>query len=636
MSRARRADVLVGIFLVVALALTFAVVRGIKTHGWVGGERYPLRIVFAELSESLPNGSPVRLAGVTVGRVDKVWLSSPEEIGGVPESYGAADQVVVVECRVAKGTVVREDYRVTVSSGFPLGETFVDIMPTRSRTRALSAGEVLIGEVAPSVTDIAPLVAQSLDQVNRASENVAKAALLIGHTAEDVGSAAGYVGSAAKDVTTGVGALTGLIASARGDIHATFLTLNETAKSVASITQSLEPLVTDKQFTENLRLGVTTLADTGEHMVRVAQSLDALIGGEENQQRMQRTLDAMEQTMTTLEQVAANVARVANNPENAANLESMLEDSASAAENMSKLTADMREIVGREGLKEDVAQITQSLSSASASIDKLLSDPKLNEDIRASASNIAEATGSLNEMMDDELKGNVRSTVSDLSAAAAEIRRLLTETNATRDFEAAMSGLRETSATLAEFARGLRGTAEGAGSRPAGDAPPSAEGSSRAPANGRLGQTMDAARREIEFLDRNFDRSALEANEDVLYSPTDGRFSTNFTAEVRRRGRLGASFGLFDIGRTNRVKFQVNRPWGDVVGRAGVYDSTAGIGADWWASDRTVLSADLYNANRPDVDLQLTHRIGEHIRINARVENLLRDRDAMFGLGWHF
>ena len=121
-----RTEVRVGIVVIVAMLLLFVFLRALRTRALWGAER-EITVVFAELGESLPSGSAVKLAGVRIGSVNRLDLVSPAEVGGVPEDLASAPVVVALRCRINDEAELREGYRATVKSGFPLGEPHVEI-----------------------------------------------------------------------------------------------------------------------------------------------------------------------------------------------------------------------------------------------------------------------------------------------------------------------------------------------------------------------------------------------------------------------------------------------------------------------------------------------------------------------------
>ncbi|HQK93609.1 MAG TPA: MlaD family protein [Armatimonadota bacterium] len=622
MTPAARTEVKVGAMVIVAVALLFGALRAIKNHGLTAGHM-PVSIIFGELTESLPPGSPVKLAGVTVGRVDTMELVLPQEVTAVPAGFEDAGIVVRLRCRIQRAARLRQGYQATVRSGFPLGQTFVDIMPTRQSGPLLDPGGTLVGYVAPGMMDIAPMTAEALQEIRRAAEGIA--------------TATRSIESAATDVGTGARAIEKTMYQGSAEISRLATSVAAAANSVAEVTRGLRQFTTDGTLAADAKKGVSALAKTGEHLTRVAETLDDLLSSEGGKSRMQTVLESAERTATELERITRDVSAITGDTGNRVHLKSMLEDAAKASANLAAMSDDVRQMFGREGLKDEVARIMASVESASAkldrvagSLDELTSDDRLKADVRATASGLASAAGRLDRMMDEELESGVREVsrslhqlTEDLTVTAREARRLLMDSGTSGNMEQAMRSLREAADLILDMARDVD----------------QATGPSQ---SGGLGQfTRDAVGimpdvKEALKVAKKVEHSTLDIHEDLLYSVRDRRFSTYFDVDWMGRNDTGAVLGMGDVGRTNWVRAQLSHRAGEFTGRFGLNHTTAGVGVDWRPSRRSVLSLDVYNGNAPDLDLRAVQMIGDHVRLVGGADQLGRSPNWLLGVGYRF
>lgn len=138
--RERNIELKVGILVVVALALFagFVFVLGeFRT-----GDRRVIEIDF-ETSADLQIGAPVKIAGITVGKVSGVsfWGGKTDEATTRPVQVRVALQV-----DSTMADAVREDARAYISTLGILGEKYVEIEPGSFDSPALPEGGILIGE----------------------------------------------------------------------------------------------------------------------------------------------------------------------------------------------------------------------------------------------------------------------------------------------------------------------------------------------------------------------------------------------------------------------------------------------------------------------------------------------------------
>jgi len=622
MTPAARTEVRVGALAIVAVVLLFGALRAIKSHGLTAGHM-PVSVIFGELTESLPPGSPVKLAGVTVGRVDKMELVLPQEAPAVPAGFESAGMVVRLRCRIQRAARLRQGYQATVRSGFPLGQTFVDIMPTRESGPLLDPGGTLIGYVAPGMMDIAPMTAEALQEIRRAAEGIATAT----HSIE----------SAATQVGTGARAIETTMYKGSAEVSRLAASVASAANSVAEVTRGLRQFTADDKLAEDAKRGVAALAKTGDHLTRVAETLDELLTNEGNKSRMQTVLESAERTATELERITRDAAAITGDADNRNHLKSMLDDAARASANLAAMSDDLRQVTGRDGFKDEVARIMASVESATAkldraagSLDELASDDRLKADVRSTASGLASAAGRLDRMIDDELESGVREAskslhqlTDDLTVSAREARRLLVDSGTSENMEQAMKSLREAADLILDMARDV-------------------DQATGPPQSGGLGQfARDAVGimpdvKEALKVAKKVEHSTLDIHEDLLYSLRDRRFSTYFDVDWMGRNDTGAVLGMGDVGRTNWVRAQLSHRAGEFTGRFGLNHTTAGLGVDWRPSRRSILSLDVYNGNAPDLDLRAVQMIGDHVRLVGGVDQLGRSPNWLLGAGYRF
>ncbi len=128
----QRRDFLVGLFIIGAalLAVLFFWVMGM--FSFVGGNpRFHLRFAFAGGVEV---GSPVRVSGVKVGRVEGI-----EFLSQIEGADGAAIEITISVAPKALG-VIREDSRFFVNIAGIIGERYVEISPGTAGSNILPQG----------------------------------------------------------------------------------------------------------------------------------------------------------------------------------------------------------------------------------------------------------------------------------------------------------------------------------------------------------------------------------------------------------------------------------------------------------------------------------------------------------------
>lgn len=129
-------ETVVGFFVILGLvSFAFLAVK-LGGAGAVSGDTYSLEARFTS-SSGLKTGDSVEVAGVTVGRITKIYLDT--------EEY---ESIVVME--LPKSIEVQEDAIASIRSSGLIGGKFVKIEPGGSDV-VLAAGETIV-ETEPSVS----------------------------------------------------------------------------------------------------------------------------------------------------------------------------------------------------------------------------------------------------------------------------------------------------------------------------------------------------------------------------------------------------------------------------------------------------------------------------------------------------
>ena len=131
----------VGVFVLLALAVLAGLVTKAGDFYWKPG--YVVRIVFPAAS-GIEAGSPVKLAGVTVGEVQEIYVVR-----------GADGQTQVeLRCWINQGVYLEEDAEPRLTTMGLLGEKYVEIFPGTSGNKPVGNQGLLAGRSASSIDDV--------------------------------------------------------------------------------------------------------------------------------------------------------------------------------------------------------------------------------------------------------------------------------------------------------------------------------------------------------------------------------------------------------------------------------------------------------------------------------------------------
>ena len=149
----------VGVFVVAALALLAVLV--IKVGDFYLKPGYMIRIIFETVS-GIDTGSPVRLAGVTIGDVKDIHVLRNAE--GETEAE--------IRAWINAGVHIEEDAKPCVTSMGFLGEKYIEIFPGSSGTKPVEDGGVLMGKGHSNMDDVLMSGQRLIGKMDYAMDNV--------------------------------------------------------------------------------------------------------------------------------------------------------------------------------------------------------------------------------------------------------------------------------------------------------------------------------------------------------------------------------------------------------------------------------------------------------------------------------
>lgn len=128
------------------LAIVFAWFLGAFSSIFGG---FPINLRFNYVG-GLQNGSPVRLAGVTVGKIEKVeFLRTPEKIEG-----GEVNLAVKIRVKKRVSENIREDSKFFINMSGIIGDRYLEITPGSSKSPPIKRGEIVRGIDPPRIDQL--------------------------------------------------------------------------------------------------------------------------------------------------------------------------------------------------------------------------------------------------------------------------------------------------------------------------------------------------------------------------------------------------------------------------------------------------------------------------------------------------
>jgi phospholipid/cholesterol/gamma-HCH transport system substrate-binding protein len=274
MSSTAKYELQAGVFLLIALAMFCVSIFILGKDRQVFSEQVPYQTTFRDI-KGLNPGAPVRLGGITIGRVASIKFASDIK-----------DPNVYVELLVNEEFAprLRTDATATIDTQGLLGDRFVTVVGGTSPT-----------QLDPKIK-IAPIeasdIGQAMGQIGTVMDNTAQITTKInsilseieGAPLDDLTRTINSVSAIADEIKNGKGLLSGLIYNPQG--KETVGSISETAKALAEASSGIADIATQvksgKGLLNNLIYGespqgmsdlIASLNRTASHLETASQAL---------------------------------------------------------------------------------------------------------------------------------------------------------------------------------------------------------------------------------------------------------------------------------------------------------------------------------------------------------------------------
>ena len=149
----------VGLFVLLALGILVYLVARAGDFNMKPG--YTVRFVFSFV-QGIDPGTPVKLAGVTVGEVKQIQV--------VRNPQGETQ--VEVSTWLAQGVYIEDDAKAIIKSLGMLGDKYIEILPGTPGNKMIGNGGTVIGKSPFAIEDIAEGTRQLIGQLQSVAQNV--------------------------------------------------------------------------------------------------------------------------------------------------------------------------------------------------------------------------------------------------------------------------------------------------------------------------------------------------------------------------------------------------------------------------------------------------------------------------------
>jgi phospholipid/cholesterol/gamma-HCH transport system substrate-binding protein len=300
--QSKREQVLVGLFVLIAVAVLFATV--FMMSGAFGKSTKQFHAYFP-FAGGLDAGATVRYAGgPKVGRVDRVQLD--------PKNPGLLDVIFSVQSDLP----VKTDSGAKIMSLSPLGDNHLEILPGSAQASRAASGALLpsqkyvdFNSLTAQLNDLNPQAQELLRNLNDRTTEVKETIARV----NDLLSPQNRANLAATIANT-----RGLIEENRPQVKATLRNIN-------AVSEKLQPLLED-------------FRKTSEDANRTLDHIDAMVG--ENRADVRQAVVELRRTLTNMTDATAHIDQALD--VNSENIDELLDNMRHVSENLKEFTATIK------------------------------------------------------------------------------------------------------------------------------------------------------------------------------------------------------------------------------------------------------------------------------------------------------
>ncbi|MHB9131682.1 MAG: MlaD family protein [Armatimonadota bacterium] len=332
-------EVRVGIMTLIGLVLLVLLIMSLTRWGQ-DRNTYAFTILFRQ-AQGLQSGADVRVAGVTVGYVESVGLDR-------------ATNLAAVTVRVNRSVRIREGYQFTVGMGGIVGEHFIEITPTETKSALLKDGDRVTGTETPDINSVVANASSLIDELKITTKSVNS---IVGskENQRKITQALDNIVVTSKNAAEMSAVLNRLMVHNQVSIDRIVANLTDVSNDARKVSSLLTVQLTKSESIHNLDIATANAVRISERLESIARSIDALLSDEELSRGLKESVGHMKQASVDLELLLVEARQAA------AGVPTILTNLQKASANVEKASADLPEITKpfREIAPETAANIKQ-------------------------------------------------------------------------------------------------------------------------------------------------------------------------------------------------------------------------------------------------------------------------------------
>jgi len=309
----------------IAVVLAVAAFVGVRIYVYELGFKtstYPVVVDFKDVQD-LEEGANVRMAGVRIGKVDRIFLKRENtSFAGRPGAPKLGEVVAEVVLRIRAGKTIPADSTFRITTGGLIGERYVDIIPGRSsRNLPLRYANGAIipapGTQMPQLDDMLVKAYQLADQTSVIAANLQSATDAIDKLIRDQ--------------------------RLNRDLRQAMANVAVATRRANVILADIDRMVV--RNSPNITRAARNIADTTESFKELAGVVHGLVTESDLQETLKETMAHLRSAAASMDQTAANIASLSGDKAMRADIKETVASLRQSAQNTREITETVNEAV---------------------------------------------------------------------------------------------------------------------------------------------------------------------------------------------------------------------------------------------------------------------------------------------------
>lgn len=265
MAQQRSAEIRVGIFVVVCLAVVAVMILKFGKYERFAGKTYEITVVFPNVG-GIPKDANVMYGGIGVGKVRDIYLDQTGKLR------------VNVKLAIFEGVKIRKDAKFVINTSGLLGDRYIDVIPQGGTAEPIKPGETVEGsssvdlsEAIRGVVDVLQQAAGTIARVDTVIKRIDETALSK-QTLAQVSVAVANIEATTSNAVEFTAGLQGLVADSRDRVQSAVASFSDASENLSIAAKRVDDLISTNQ--SDIRLAAKNLAESAERLNTILTRLE--------------------------------------------------------------------------------------------------------------------------------------------------------------------------------------------------------------------------------------------------------------------------------------------------------------------------------------------------------------------------